>query len=61
MLKLHTNHNVSNVTIMSSIKLLSLAALQLYRSIGVSNFNIHHLEHLKLAHPSHIPSGESDN
>ena len=26
-----------------------------YRSIGVSNFNIHHLEQLKLARPNHVP------
>ena len=25
------------------------------RSIGVSNFNIHHLEQLKLARPNHVP------
>ena len=27
----------------------------LHRSIGVSNFNVHHLEQLKLARPKHIP------
>ena len=26
-----------------------------HRSIGVSNFNVHHLEQLKLARPNHIP------
>ena len=28
------------------------------RSIGVSNFNVHHLQQLKLARPNHIPAGK---
>ena len=31
------------------------------RSIGVANFNVHHLEELKKARPDHIPAGESSN
>lgn len=30
-----------------------------FRSIGVSNFNVHHLEGLKKACPDHIPTGSN--
>ena len=33
--------------------------LVVFRSIGVSNFNVHHLEGLKKACPDHIPAGIS--
>ena len=29
------------------------------RSIGVANFNVHHLKELKKARPDHIPAGET--
>ena len=34
-----------------------ICGFALRRSIGVANFNVDHLKHLKEAQPDHIPAG----